>query len=151
MSNVSLPLRFSPLALAYLALIHLGAVLCLVPLHLSLATHVIMLLGIVLSFVYACQRHRRLRVFQRLEWQVEPQSWQLSDAAGQYSVTLRMRPGCWVAEHFVWLAFKAEGWPGSLSLLFAFDQYSVYELKQLRRAVLQHQHFLKQTTVKVEC
>lgn len=144
MSNIIIPLRYSPLLLTWLALIHAGAILCLVPISMPLSLHGCLLLGIGLSFCYGAKRQQRLCRFQQLEWRVDSQAWFLSDSERQYECRITLKTDCWLTEHFLLLPFFAKELSGNISLLFAFDQYSRFELKQLRLAVLQHQQFLKQ-------
>lgn len=144
MQNVILPLRFSLIPLTWLVLIHAGALLCLQPIAMPVALRLTLCLAIFLSFGLHCRKQARLKGFRQLQWRTDSQSWYLSDATGEHEITLRLRPGCWLTEHFLWLSFSALEWSTRVSLLFAFDQYTAQELKQLRRAVLsQHRSITK--------
>ena len=144
MSNIIIPLRFSPLLLTWLALLHAGAVLCLTPIAMPLSLHVALIGLIAGSFFYHYLRQKRLQVFQHLEWHADTQRWLLTDVTRQHECVVSLKPGSWLMEHFLLLPFSAKALSGKVSLLFAFDRYSINELKQLRIAVLQHQYFLKQ-------
>ena len=140
MQNVILPLRFSLIPLTWLVLIHAGALLCLPPITMPLALRLTLCAAVFLSFGLSCRKLARLRIFRQLQWRVESQSWHLFDETGRHEVTLLLRPGCWLTEHFLWLSFSAKEWSAQVSLLFALDQYTTQELKQLRLAVLNHRH-----------
>lgn len=137
MQNVILPLRFSVIPLTWLVLIHAGALLCVQPMPMPLALRLSVCLAIFLSFCWQCRKLARVKFFQQLQWRTDSQSWCLSDDKGEHEVTLHLRPGCWLTEHFLWLSFSVKEWSSPISLLFAFDKYSPQELKQLRGAVLQ--------------
>lgn len=140
MQNVILPLRFSVIPLTWLVLIHAGALLCCQAIPIPLPLRLTLSLAIAISFSVNCQKLARLRAFRQLQWRTDTQSWHLSDARGEQEVTLRLRPGCWLSEHFLWLSFSAVEWSSQVSLLFAFDQYTAQELKQLRCAVMNQRH-----------
>lgn len=142
MSTVIVPLRFSRWLWTWLALVHVGALACLVPIPMPLSWRILLTLAILLSFLYYAQRQSYLKTFDHLEWRPEQHAWVLSNHQRSQELLVTLRPGAWVTEHFLWLAFESPQRPKFISVWFGWDQYSGDELKQLRRAILQ-QHFLQ--------
>lgn len=140
MSAIVIPLKSSPWLLTWLAASHVGALVCLLPMPLPLSVRLTLMLLIGLSFYYGCLRQKRLRVFQQLEYQATSQTWILSDFERAIECSVRLKPGCWLTEHFLLLNFSSTAYSGKITLLFSADHYSRQALSQLRAAVLNNQY-----------